>query len=65
MISVNLKSYHADEVRVECLEQQLHQQRLVLLDELVTLRRREHIQRRDIYTPVYKLAITQGERNRI
>lgn len=35
------KSYHADEVRVECLEQQLHQQGLVLLDELVTLRRGE------------------------
>lgn len=35
------KSYHADKVRVECLEQQLHQQRLVLLNELVTLQRGE------------------------
>ncbi len=36
------KSYHADKVRIQRLEQQLHQQRLILLDELVTLQEGEH-----------------------
>lgn len=36
------KSHHADKVRIQRLEQQLHQQRLILLNELVTLQEGEH-----------------------
>lgn len=45
-------TYHADKFRVEGLEQQLDKQRLILLDELVTL---ENTQENSHFRPLRKL----------